>query len=163
MVLLSNIFEMKKKLWIICICVVLLLVIYILIVLVHKKEKENYVAFENKIFVVELATTDEERQKWLMFRESLDEDKWMLFIFDSEWYYSFWMKNTLIPLDMIWITDVDGESRVVDVQTAQPCEVENCPTFRPAGDALYVLEINAWLAEKYDIKAGDTMYIDITK
>jgi hypothetical protein len=54
---------MKKKLWIICICVALLLLIYIAIVLVHKREKENYVAFENKIFVVELATTDEERQK----------------------------------------------------------------------------------------------------
>ena len=54
---------MKKKLWIICICVVFLLVIYVALVLVHKREKENYVAFENKIFVVELATTDEERQK----------------------------------------------------------------------------------------------------
>jgi uncharacterized membrane protein (UPF0127 family) len=41
------------------------------------------------------------------------------------------MKNTLIPLDMIWITDVDGESRVVDIQTAQPCEIENCPSFHP--------------------------------
>ena len=154
---------MKKKLWIICICVALLLIIYVAIVLIHKKENENYVAFENKIFVVELATTDEERQKWLMFRESLDEDKWMLFIFDKEWYYSFWMKNTLIPLDMIWIVDVDGESRVVDVQTAQPCETENCPTFHPEWNSLYVLEINAWLAEKYDIKVWDTLYIDITK
>lgn len=154
---------MKKKLWIICICVALLLLIYIAIVLVHKREKENYVAFENKIFVVELATTDEERQKWLMFRESLDEDKWMLFIFDKEWYYTFWMKNTLIPLDMIWITDVDGESRVVDIQTAQPCEIENCPSFHPRWNALYVLEINAWLAEKYGINLWDTLYIDIIK
>jgi hypothetical protein len=121
------------------------------------------VTFENKIFAVELATTNEERQKWLMFRESLDENKWMLFIFDKEWYYSFWMKNTLIPLDMIWITDASWESKVVDVQTAQPCEVENCPSFRPAWNALYVLEINAWLAKKYDIKVWDTLYIDIEK
>lgn len=139
-----------------------MLVIYIAIVFVNKKEAGDYVAFENKIFVVELATTDEERQEWLMFRESLDEDKWMLFIFDREWYYSFWMKNTLIPLDMIWIDVIDWENRVVDIKTAQPCEVENCPSFHPKWNSLYVLEINAWLAKKYDINIWDTVSI-ITK
>lgn len=153
---------MKKGILIFVLSVLILALITCVIFVLNKNTMENRVVFENKTFNVELAITDEQRQKWLMFREYLGEDDWMLFVFDKEWIYSFWMKNTLIPLDMIWIDVIDWKNRIVDIQTAQPCEVEKCPTFNPAGNAIYVLEINAWLAKKYDINIWDTVSI-ITK
>ena len=84
----------------------------------------------------------------------------MLFAFDKMWTYSFRMKNTLIPLDMIRINEIDWENRVVDIQTAQPCITENCEIYSPNWESKYVLEINAWLAEKYRIKVWDLVYIE---
>jgi len=153
---------MKKKILWILICVLIVIVLLICSLFMYHKNQnsdKNYVVFENKSFEVELATTSDERQKWLMYREFLDEDKWMLFVFENEWHYNFWMKNTLIPLDMIWINDTNGENRVVDIQTAHPCEVKDCPSYTPRGNAVYVLEINAWLAKKYDIKFWDLLYL----
>ena len=84
-----------------------------------------------------------------MHRESLDEKSGMLFVFPEDGRYGFWMKNTLIPLDIIWI---DNDQRVVDIQTAQPCTAEPCPSYTPSGDARYVLEINANVSEQYGFK-----------
>lgn len=95
-----------------------------------------------------------------MNREYLWENNWMLFVFENIWIYNFWMKNTLIPLDIIRINEKNWENRVVDIQTAQPCEIETCPIFIPSWKSKYVLEINAWLAEKYNIHIWDFVYLD---
>lgn len=137
-----------------------IILICVWVLLFPKKLNQPVVVFENKAFQVELAQTDAERQLWLMYRESLDEDKWMLFIFTNEWIHNFWMKNTLIPLDMIRINEIDWEKRVVDIQTAQPCVTDECELYRPAWASQFVLEINAWLAEKYWIVAWDLVYIE---
>ncbi len=81
----------------------------------------------------------------------------MLFVFPDLWTQSFWMKNTLIPLDMIWIGKFDWQNRVVDIQTAKPCTTAKCEIYEPAWTSLFVLEINAWLAQKYWIKIGDVV------
>ncbi len=151
---------MNKKLKIIIFVCLGIIFFSIWVVLFPKKLDQHIVSFENKSFQVELAQTDEERQQWLMYRESLDEDKWMLFVFQNEWVHSFWMKNTLIPLDMIRIDTVDWENRVIDIQTAQPCATDECEIYKPAWDSLFVLEINAWLAEKYGIGVWDLVYIE---
>lgn len=79
----------------------------------------------------------------------------MLFIFDSSGDYPFWMKNTLIPLDIIWISK---DKKVVDIkENAKPCRSEMCETYSPKSDAKYVLEINGGLANKYKIKVGDAL------
>lgn len=143
----------------ICVCLGLIIII-LWIFLFPKKLNKSVVVFENKSFEVELAQTDEERQQWLMYRELLEEDKWMLFIFQNQWIHSFWMKNTLIPLDMIWINEIDWENTVVDIQTAQPCVTYECEIYEPAWDSLFVLEINAWLAEKYWIRVWDILHIE---
>ena len=112
---------------------------------------EKVIDFENnelqeievgrKVWKVEIANTNEERSQGLMYREKLEEGHGMLFVFEKVKVYEFWMKNTLIPLDMIWL---DEDFDIVDVQTAVPCPVEeeNCPTYKPKGVAKYVLEVN---------------------
>ena len=151
---------MNKKLKIIIFVFLGIVLILLWLLLFPKKLNQPIVSFENKTFQVELAQTDAERQQWLMYRESLGEKKWMLFIFSDEWIHSFWMKNTLIPLDMIRINEIDWENRVVDIQTAKPCTTPECEIYTPAWDSLFVLEINAWLAKKYGIEVWDLVYIE---
>lgn len=151
---------MNKTLKIIIFICLGIILIFVWVLLFPKKLNQPVVIFENKTFQVELAQTDAERRQWLMYRESLAEDKWMLFIFSDEWIYPFWMKNTLIPLDMIRINEIDWENRVVDIQTAEPCVTDECEIYKPAWDSLFVLEINAWLAEKYGIEVWDLVYIE---
>ena len=84
-------------------------------------------------------TTNDEQsfQRGMMFRESLEHDRGMIFVFETEDTHGMWMKNTRIPLDVIWINE-DG--RVVDVQTLQPFDTRGA---YPAEKAKYVIELNA--------------------
>lgn len=116
------------------------------------KGKRSQVCFENSCFYVELAATPEERNRGLMFRENLDLDKGMLFVFDKEGDYPFWMKNTLIPLDIIWINE--NKEVVFIKENAQPCGEQFCPEIEPAQNAKYVLEINGGQSEKIGLIVG---------
>jgi len=100
------------------------------------------VTIGDQTFDVEVADNPVKRQIGLMWRESMPANQGMLFVFERTAKHSFWMKNTLIPLDLIWISDT---GKVVDVKTAYPCppETETCPSFQPIEPALYVLEVNA--------------------
>ncbi len=97
-------------------------------------------------FSVEVASTDEERRKGLMFRKSLKEGAGMIFLFNSETDHTFWMKNTYIPLDMIFI---DSDMNVVGIyKNAVPLSEETISIKRASR---YVLEINAGLSDKSGI------------
>lgn len=89
---------------------------------------------------VEVAKTQEERSQGLMFRDSLEPGTGMLFVFPEEDFHAFWMKNTRIPLDIIWL---DNTFTVIDIQTLIPCKETVCPTVRPQKPAQYVLEVPA--------------------
>lgn len=112
------------------------------------------VCYGEECFMVELAITSAQQEQGLMYRTTLDEDKGMLFIFSVPDIYRFRMKNTHIPLDMLWI---DEKGKIVRVKTAQPCTEDPCPIYDPEVAARYVLEINAWLAAKYGIQEWDMM------
>jgi uncharacterized protein len=115
------------------------------------------VCFEEACFDVEIADTTYKQQRGLMNRESLEKNKGMLFVFEKENIHKFWMKNTLIPLDMIWI---DGNRKIIYIQkNAQPCKAEPCEIFGPDENAKYVLEINGGLAENIELEIGDEMRI----
>ena len=115
------------------------------------------VCFGNKCFFVELALTAGERDLGLMNRTHLDADKGMLFVFEKEGIYPFWMKNTLIPLDMIWI---DSNNRVVYIgRNTQPCVSDPCALINPRKKASYILEINGGTADRTGIKEGDNVTI----
>ena len=94
-----------------------------------------------------------------MFRENLEQDKGMLFIFQEEGEYSFWMKNTLIPLDIIWINQ--NKEVVFIKKNFEPCTQEVCPSVKPDKKAKYVLELNVGTVEQIGLKIGDKIIFDI--
>ena len=110
---------------------------------------------DGKIFQVEVARTPIERTRGLMFRTNLSEDRGMLFIFDRPDKNLFWMKTTLIPLDILWM---DSKKRIIHIESqVPPCKLDPCPVYGPTADSLYVLEANAGFAQKRGIKIGMTL------
>jgi hypothetical protein len=94
-----------------------------------------------------------------MYRESLSENDWMLFIFEENWIHSFWMKNTLIPL--AWIR-LDSNLKIVDIIQMDPCKTEQCPSYKPKSESQYVLEINQRLiSEKWLLNIWDKCKLKI--
>jgi uncharacterized protein len=101
-------------------------------------------------FTIELAITEPEREQGLMFRRSLAPDAGMLFDMDLPTNITMWMKNTFIPLDMLFL-DLGG--RIVDIhERAVPQSTDIISTRAPAR---YVIELNGGTAERLGIKIGD--------
>ncbi len=100
---------------------------------------------------VEIADTDAERQTGLSGRPTLAEDAGMLFVFDQEQPLSFWMKDTLIPLSIAYIST---EGRIVDIQDMQPLDETPHPSAEPAQ---YALEVNQGFFEEHGVQVGDTV------
>jgi uncharacterized membrane protein (UPF0127 family) len=104
----------------------------------------------------ELATTRETRTRGLMERPAMPVEQGMLFIFEVAQPLSFWMFNTLIPLDIIF---ADAERRITSIYTAvPPCRPPlRCPTYASHGLAQFVLEANAGTVAKAGIGVGDAL------
>jgi hypothetical protein len=101
-------------------------------------------------FTIEVATTEAERELGLMFRRSLPQDGGMLFLYDQPQPIAMWMKNTLIPLDMVFI---DAAGRVHRIEThAEPFSTTPIPS---DGEVQAILELNAGTADTIGLKAGD--------
>lgn len=105
---------------------------------------------------VEIADSPEERQVGLMWREELGENEGMLFIFEEEQVLGFWMKNTLISLDMFFI---NKDFEIVKIHTAVPCGADPCPTYSSGEQALYVVEVNGGFAGEKGIQEGERVEI----
>jgi len=137
--------------------IILILVILLLLAsLVYYKRRSDYSLKSLKIneteFFVEIADTPEERAKGLSGRQSLPEDQGMLFLFNEADFYSFWMKDTLIPLDFIWIQN----DQIVEItDNVRPEEYQPPQVLTPKEKINAVLEVNAGFVEKFDIKVGD--------
>lgn len=152
---------LEIMLLIICIAIFVCLFFYLLHPVISSNSPRSLsssVCFGKNCFQVELAKTGAEQEKGLMYRTSLDKNKGMLFIFNKEGFYPFWMKDTLIPLDMVWI---DGNNKVVFIaQNVQPCKSLICPSVFPWVKAKYVLEVNAGICNEISLKIGDTLNIN---
>jgi uncharacterized membrane protein (UPF0127 family) len=105
-----------------------------------------------------LALTQVQRETGLMYQTQLCPSCCMLFVFGSPGVYGFWMKNTLIPLDIVYL---DSNLTVVDSWLdAQPCPPGyDCPVFYPKAPASFVVEVNAGTALKTGMKPGSTLNV----
>ena len=102
--------------------------------------------------VAEIADEPSERQKGLMFRDHLADGNGMIFVFEEEKPRSFWMKNTLIPLDILYF---DASGVLVSALTMQPCTADPCMSYPSNASAQYALEVNEGFIKKYNISVGD--------
>ncbi len=128
------------------------LIIFLIILsgyFILNEKKDSMVCFEEDCFSVEIADEEIERNKGLMFREELDKDRGVLFIFENSGTYPFWMKNTPLPLDIIWI---DNNYKVVHI--ANNTTPYSTDIINPAVEAKYVLEINGGLSHYLGFEVG---------
>lgn len=115
------------------------------------------VELKGETFTVDLAVTREDQMRGLMFVEEMPAGHGMLFIFPGETRRSFWMKNTRIPLDIMYF---DSDLTLVSVsKNARPCIADPCPSYPSAGPAQYVLELNAGEAERLGVERGDPLQL----
>jgi len=117
-----------------------------------RTEDNNNSSVIARVFV-EVSDDQEEFMRGLMFRQHLLWNAGMLFAFNDEDPRTFWMKNTLIPLDMIF---VDSDSKIVDIiENVPPCKQDECPTYPSREPAQHVLEVNAGFVQDTGVKIGD--------
>ncbi|MEM3065103.1 MAG: DUF192 domain-containing protein [Candidatus Nitrosotenuis sp.] len=103
--------------------------------------------------MADIAFTEEQREKGLSIKDTLNEDEGMLFIFQQESRYNFWMNGMKFPIDILWL---DAAGKVVHIESnLQPCASANdCADYAPAKNALYVLEVAAGFAERHNVQIG---------
>lgn len=116
---------------------------------------EDWVELRGQRFIVEIADDDASRTRGLMFRDDLPRDRGMLFIFEREQPLAFWMRNTYIPLDILYF---DNQRRLVSMaQRVPPCRSGQCPNYPSARPARYTLELASGRAAELGVKAGDEL------
>jgi uncharacterized protein len=120
------------------------------------KSPRGQVIFPDKTkVIVEIADTPELTQRGLMFRRQMGENEGMVFLFEEPDIIPFWMKNTLIPLDIIWL---DARRRIVHIaHSVPPCKADPCPSYPPSRPAQYVVEVNSGFAKRHGVKEGDVL------
>ena len=132
-------------------------IILISSLMVGCNDNNDIVCIDDICLTVEIADTQEKQMVGLMDRDQLDTNKGMLFVFDSSDRYTFWMKNTLIPLDIIWI---DENKEIVHIEeNVQPCKVDPCQTYNHEVDAKYVLETNSGFVKENNVSKGQKLTI----
>lgn len=119
--------------------------------LASNKKSVSLLTINGIRFSVEKVVSPAQRIKGLSGRKKLAEDHGMLFVYPSDGYYSFWMKDMNFPIDIIWI---DSHKRIVDI--AAKIYPETYPqTFTSRSAARYILEVNAGTTDRYSIQHGD--------
>lgn len=113
----------------------------------------SWVEVSGKRYAVEIADTEAEREQGLMFRDELADGHGMLFLHDREEPLAYWMKNTKIPLDILYFDT--GRRLVSQQRDVPPCTLgDACPPYPSKVPARYVLELNAGQAEQLQLKNG---------
>lgn len=105
---------------------------------------------------IEVAATEAEKAQGLMNRSWMEETQGMIFLFDKEQRQSFWMRNTIIPLDIMFVA---ADNRIVNIaKNTQPFSDKPIPS---TGPAQYVVEVVAGFSDKYGLASGDSISFDI--
>ncbi len=115
------------------------------------------VCYKENCFEVELSLTAEQHASGLSNRDNLLASRGMLFVFESEGEYPFWMKDMKFPLDIVWIS---ANGTVVFIQkNALPCDASMCVSINPGKNAKYVLELNANKTSEIQLSVSDKLDI----
>ena len=110
-----------------------------------------------RTFLVELARTPAEQARGYMGRAEIRPDEGLLFYNEAQGVRRFWMKNCLVPIDMIWL---DSDHRVLAIEhAAPPCESDPCPAFGPFIPSYHVLEVAGGVAASEGLARGDRLHI----
>lgn len=116
------------------------------------------VTLRGQVFRVEIADSDEERMRGLMYRERMDDDAGMLFLFEQQGPQAFWMKNTRIPLDILYFDE--AWTLVGWSLGTPPCSLgDRCPSYPSQQPARYVLELNAGTSMRIGAQFGDRLAV----
>lgn len=104
---------------------------------------------------VEVADNDASRERGLMNREKLEEGKGMWFVFQDEAPRQFWMKNTFIPLDILFF---NSKKKIVHiVENMEPCKTPQCISYPSEDSAMFALEVRGGFVAAYKVKVGDAV------
>ena len=115
-----------------------------------------WVELAGQRYAVEIADDDAERARGLMYRDTMPAESGMLFIHDAEEPQAYWMKNTKIPLDILYFDN--GRKLVSQQRDVPPCSLgDRCPSYPSNAPARYVLELNAGEAERLKLQDGATI------
>ena len=143
---------MKYKKEIVITSVIILL--FLVIMITTQSSRPKQICFETVCLDIDIAQTPEQLSNGLMGVTFLPPNSGMLFMFPEESTYSFWMKNTLIPLDIIWLS---SDLEIVHIEHAIPCTEDPCQTYTPDYPARYVLETNLNFTVENSISLGDSI------
>ena len=114
--------------------------------------KSTHIIIERVLLTVDLAETPAAQERGLSGRSSMPSDYGMLFIFNDENYWGFWMSDMRFPLDIIWFNS--NRQAVFIESNLSPCSPQNCPIYTPTARARYVLEVNAGFVAAHQITYG---------
>ena len=143
------------------------IVFILLLSSVYAGERYNNFAYGKVVFTgqdltieVEVASTAVQRSRGLMYRDSLEQGKGMLFVFEHELIQRVWMRNTLIPLDIVFIST---QGQIVSIiRSLQPCVKKTCEVYKSTEKAKYMLEVNAGMIDNKGIAIGQMLKIEET-
>lgn len=106
--------------------------------------------------VAEIADTPERSMYGYMYRHEVKDTEGMVFVYPESGLHPFWMKNTLVPLDIIWM---DEAFQVLYVETAPPCKADPCPSYGTPRMSRYIIELKAGAAAREGLRVGDTIQV----
>lgn len=112
------------------------------------------------VLTVEIARTDAERGRGLMYRRSLAAKAGMVFLYPFDHRGGYWMKNTLIPLDIAFY---DARGKILRILTMQPCRRDPCRVYDPKVTYRGALEVNAGSFRRWGVRAGDRVAVRVTR
>jgi len=132
---------------------IILIISLISLSCVYKRQSKVKIEIKDRIYTFELASTREQRKKGLMFRKKLALNGGMLFVYPNRTNLSFYMKNTLIPLDIAFI---DSNLKITEIRQMLPLDETSIESKE---EAQYALEVNKGFFDKAGIKAEDKIKI----
>ena len=114
---------------------------------------------KGRVLKAEIADTPERWARGYMFRREVGENDAMVFVFPEPSFHPFWMKNTLVPLDIIWM---DDKGMIVHIEAGTPpCKADPCPSYGPLRMVSSVLEVRAGTAATEGLRTGDRLSITV--